>query len=182
MASATQLNTSSSPKKFKNDLADNSSKLGAAGNTPASFGFRSSGVTGEPSADDNATGAVQVQAYALPLRPTKGTDVYISMRADGTYDNTASGIFFPPSFLAASGQVSFDESLSDWISGGEKREGWLDFDIPVDQLPPQMVEAYWNKKEEGELPWGESPAREFSGGGPLCTMHECEAMKKKNGQ
>jgi len=109
MTSATQLDTSSLSRKFKINTVDNSSKLDAAENTPASFVFCPSGVTREPCADDSAN-AVQVPAQcASPLiRPTNGTDVYISMRADGTYNSGASGIFFSPSFLAASDQASFD--------------------------------------------------------------------------
>jgi hypothetical protein len=115
MTSATQLDTT---RKIKINTVDNSSKLDAAENTPASFVFRPSGVTREPCADDSAH-AVQVPAQCAPplIHPPNGTDVYISMRADGTYDNGTLGNFFSPSFLAASDQVSFDESLSDWISG-----------------------------------------------------------------
>lgn len=180
MTSTTQLNTSSLSRDFKNDTVNNSSQLNAARNTPQSF--RPSGVTRESRADDSAN-PVQAPACVLPLlRPTKGTDVYISMRADGTHDSTASGLFFSPSFLAASDQVSFDESLSDWIPGGEGRAGWIDFDIPVDQLPPQLVKAYQDKDVEVELPWGESPAGEYSGGGPLCVMHDSESQARKKGQ
>jgi hypothetical protein len=121
MTSTTQLNTSSLSRDFKNDTVNNSSQLNTARNTPPSF--RPSGVTRESRANNSAN-PVQAPACVLPLlRPTKGTDVYISMRADGTHDSTASGLFFSPSFLAASDQVSFDESLSDWIPGGEGRAG-----------------------------------------------------------
>ena len=173
MTSATQLDTSSLSRKFKNNRADNSSKLDAAEKTPASFGFRPSGVTREPCADDSAN-AVQVPAQCAPalIYPPNCTDVYISMRVDGTSDSGAPEIFFSPSFLAASDQVSFDESLSGWISGGEGREGWIYFDIPVEQLPPQLLEGYHNKKVEGELPWGDSPPGGISGG--------CQATR--NGQ
>jgi hypothetical protein len=106
MTSATQLDTSLS-RKFKNNRADNSSKLDAAENTPASFGFCPSGEIRGLCADNSAN-AVQVPAQCAPpfIHPTNGTDVYISMRADGTYDSETLGNFFSPSFLAASDQDS----------------------------------------------------------------------------
>ena len=155
---------------------DNSSKPDSTRNSQASesHGFHPSGVTlaaNNVNANNNVA-----QAPAMALFPTNGTDVYISMRADGTHDTTASGMFFPPSFLAASDQVSFDESLSDWISDGDKREGWMDFDIPVHQLPAQLLEACRNKEEEAEWLRGKSSGGKSSGGS-VCAMRECQAMK-----
>ncbi|KIM37028.1 hypothetical protein M413DRAFT_13592 [Hebeloma cylindrosporum] len=128
MTNASRLDaTTSFSGKMRKDSADTDlCKVDSARNTPASsFGFHSSGGTRrEPRSDDGVNG-MQDPAYpntSAPslLQPTKGTDVYIPMRADGTYYNTTSGIVFLPSFFASSDQVSFDASLADWISGSRE--------------------------------------------------------------
>jgi len=164
MTSTTRFDTNSASKKSLNNAVDTSSQPDSTKNSQA-LGSHPSGMTHAANNVNAKSNAVRASGPAL--FPTNGTDVYISMRADGTHGNTASGMFFPPSFLAASDQVSFDESLSDWISDGEKREGWMDFDIPLHQLPAQLMEAYRNKEEEAEWPRGKSSGGRGSSSGSV---------------